>query len=77
MEKPFITRRVSAGSRVYYIDAHTDRKGQHYIAISEIPTGKPGAKRRRHRVFVHRENLDKFSKAIAEVAGQLKDDPKG
>lgn len=72
MEKPKFTKRVSGGTRLYYIDVHTDRKGADYITISEIPTDKNPARKERQRVFIHREDFDKFAKAFAEVANYIK-----
>lgn len=74
MDKPIISKRISAGTRVYYIDAHTDRKGQPYMSISEIPTDKSPGKKKRQRVFLHKENIEQFAQAFAEVADQIKND---
>lgn len=72
MEAPIISRCVSAKTRVYYIDAHVDRKGQHYISVSEIPKDKTPGKKERQRVFIHAENMDEFLSALSEVANQIK-----
>ena len=72
MEKPKFTKQVSGGTRLYYLDVHTDRKGASYITISEIPTDKNPARKERQRVFIHREDFDKFAKAFAEVADYVK-----
>lgn len=77
MDKPTISKRISAGTRVYYIDAHTDRKGQPYISISEIPTDKSPGKKKRQRIFLHAENVDQFAQAFAEVANHIKNDTQG
>lgn len=74
MDKPTISKRISAGTRVYYIDAHTDRKGQPYMSISEIPTDKSPGKKKRQRIFLHKENIEQFAQAFAEVADQIKND---
>ncbi|WP_304647408.1 DUF3276 family protein [uncultured Duncaniella sp.] len=74
MDKPKITRSVSAGTRVYYIDARVDRKGQHYLSISEIPTDKSPGRKKRQRIFLHAENIDMFARAFNEVANQIKND---
>lgn len=71
------TTRVSAGTRVYYFDARVDRKGQRYIAISEIPTERAPKDKKRQRIFVHAENIDAFIKALAEVRNHIKDEPNG
>lgn len=71
MEKPTISRQISAGTRIYYIDARVDRKGQRYISISEIPTDKSPGTKKRQRIFIHKENIALFAQAFAEVAGQI------
>ena len=76
MDKPIISRSISAGTRVYYIDVFNDRKGQPYISISEIPTNRSPGSKKRHRVFLHAENVDRFAEAFAEVANHIKNDSK-
>lgn len=73
MDKPTFTKQISAGTRVYYIDAHVDRKGQQYMAISEIPTDKSPGSKKRQRIFIHAENIEQFSHAFAEVAEKIKE----
>ena len=77
MEKPTKTVRVSAGSRIYYFDAHKDKKGQPYISISEIPRPRNPGKKERQRVFVHMEDLDKFASALSELVTHVKNGSEG
>lgn len=65
---------VSAGTRVYYVDVVSDKKGQRFISLSEIPTYLFPGKGKRQRIFIHRENVDKVVKALAVAATHLKDD---
>ena len=74
MDKPTISKRISAGTRVYYIDAHKDKKGQPYISISEIPVDRSPGKKERQRIFIHTEDIDKFAAAFAEVANHVKNE---
>ena len=74
MEQPIISKRISAGTRVYYFDARKDRKGQPYISISEIPTDRSPQSGKRQRIFIHMESMDKFAEAFAEVAAYIKND---
>lgn len=74
MEKPTKTVRVSAGTRIYYFDAHIDKKGQPYISISEVPVDRNPGKKARQRIFVHVEDIDKFAGAFAELANHIKND---
>lgn len=74
MENPFKTVCVSAGTRVYYFDAYKDGKGQSYISVSEIPVDRSPGKKQRQRIFIHGEDIDKFSAAFAEIADHIKND---
>lgn len=76
MNQPTKTIRVSAGTRIYYFDALTDKKEQPYLSISEIPTdSNPGNKKRR-RIFIHGEDFGKFAKAFNEIANHIKPEEK-
>lgn len=73
-KKPIHSKRVSAGTRVYYVDVHKDNKGQFYLAISEIPTDRKPGKKKRQRVFVHSRNMDKFMEALTDISTLIKND---
>lgn len=75
--KPISSQRISAGTRVYYIDVHADRKGQPYISISEIPTDKAPGKKKRQRIFVHAENVGKLAEALRVAADEIRNGFKG
>ncbi len=72
--KPQFTARVSAGPRLYYIDAFKDNNGRPFLSISEIPKGNSPVKTRRQRVFVHIEDLDAFGAAVADIIKKIKKD---
>lgn len=68
MDTALMSKKVSAGTRVYYMDAYTDRKGQPYLSISEIPTDSNPGNKQRKRIFVHRNNLRRFAEVFNEMA---------
>lgn len=72
MENPTKTVRVSAGTRIYYFDAHKDKKGQPYLSITEVPVDRSPGKKSRQRIFIHAEDIDKFAAAFAEIAKSIK-----
>lgn len=76
MNKPIISKRISAGTRVYYIDVHKDHKGQKFISMSEIPTDRMPGVKKRQRIFLYGENIEQFAKAFDEVAQFIKDEAK-
>lgn len=75
-KKPIFTKCISAGTRIYYMDVHKDKKGQPYISISEIPTSRNPGMKERQRIFVHLEDIPKFSDAFAEVVKHIMDNTK-
>lgn len=72
MDKPTFSKRVSGGTRIYYIDTHKDSKGEPYIVISEVPTDRSKGPRMRQRIFLHLEHLDEFQKALNAAIDNLK-----
>lgn len=72
MDKPTFSKRVSGGTRIYYIDTHKDSKGSPYIVISEVPTDRTKGPRKRQRIFLHPEHLDDFQAALNAAIDNLK-----
>lgn len=73
MEKePLLSVQMSTGTRVYYFDAHKDRKGKFYLAISEIPTDKKPGRKRRSKLFVHSNNLAHFVESLEKITDSIK-----
>lgn len=63
---------VKAGKRVYYIDVKRDRKGEYYISMTESKRLKDQGDAdhpmfEKHKIFLYREDLDKFQRAFNEV----------
>lgn len=75
--KPVSSRRICAGTRVYYLDVRRDSKKQPYVSISEIPTDTAPKNKRRQRIFIHSDKLDGFIQALSEVAEQIKNEAEG
>ncbi|MDE6229443.1 MAG: DUF3276 family protein [Muribaculaceae bacterium] len=65
---------VSAGTRVYYFDTNIDAKGQKYLSISEIPTDHSPSKKKRQRIFIHGDNIQRFVDALNEITSIMKND---
>ncbi len=67
------SRTVKAGKRIYYIDVKRNRKDELYLAITEskkVIEGLDPATQRvnfeKHKIFVYREDFDKFLASIVE-----------
>lgn len=68
------TVRVSAGTRIYYFDARTDKKGQPYISIAEVPVDRSPGVKKRQRIFIHTEDIGKFADAFDELAKHIRNE---
>lgn len=68
----YYTRRVKAGQRYYYVDAKKDSKGNDYIVLTESKNADPNGKIERHRIFIYREDFEKFQDALADVISFVK-----
>ncbi|MCM1337743.1 MAG: DUF3276 family protein [Candidatus Amulumruptor caecigallinarius] len=68
--KPIYSKRISAGTRVYYLDVLKDKNGKSYISISEIPTSRSPQKKRQ-RIFVYQENLEAFKEALGDISDRI------
>lgn len=67
------SRTVKAGRRVYYVDVKQDRRGGYYVSITESKRVRDGVDGQnpvfeKHKIFLYREDLQKFMEAFAEVA---------
>lgn len=76
MLNPKFSKRISAGTRVYYIDVNTDTKGQEYLTLTEIPVEKSlpdGVKKqKRQRIFIHANNAESVLKVLTEAVNHIK-----
>lgn len=67
--KPKFTKKVSAGTRVYYMDVRTDTQGHEYVTITEQSVDKE--RPRRSTIFVHPEDMPAVMAAMEEVAARV------
>lgn len=64
---------VKAGKRIYYFDVKQSRNGDRYLAITEskkIVTGpeeNPTVTFEKHKVFLYREDFEKFQDALVRA----------
>ena len=67
------SKSVKAGKRIYYIDVKRDRHEELYLSITESKRVKDGTEELRpvfekHKIFLYREDLEKFLGACNEAA---------
>lgn len=62
---------IPSGTRVYYIDLREDTKGGKYITLTEIPTKDKHSKKKRARIFIHENHLDRIVKGLMEINDEI------
>ncbi len=66
------SEKVRAGRRVYFFDIKPTRSGDYYLVITEKKkTGDDGANEK-HRIFLYKEDLNKFVTAITKASDFMK-----
>ncbi len=69
--------KVKAGRRKYYFDIKPTKSGDYYLVITESKWSgnEESASREKHRIFLYKEDLNKFGKevnnAIEHIKGKL------
>ena len=61
---------VRAGKRTYFFDVKTTRQNEHYITVTEskkIFEDNGGAHFEKHKIFLYKEDFEKFMDAFDEV----------
>lgn len=67
------SKAVKAGKRIYYLDAKRNRSGNMYLTITESKKIINGTDENaqvtfeKHKIFLYREDFDKFRNALNEV----------
>ena len=74
------SRTVKAGRRVYYVDVKQDRRGGFYVSVTESKRVRDGQEGQppvfeKHKIFLYREDLEKFIEAFTAAADFAKSQP--
>lgn len=70
------SKRVRAGKRTYFFDVKSTRANDFYITITEsrrYPQGD-GFAYEKHKMFLYKEDFDKFVEALHEAVDHVKHD---
>ena len=68
------SKRVRAGKRTYFFDVKSTRTNDYYLTITESrrhPQGE-GFIYEKHKLFLYKEDFDKFLEAIQETVEHVK-----
>jgi len=70
------SERVKAGKRTYFFDVKTTRSNDYYLTITESKK-KPkdgGFYYEKHKIFLYKEDFNKFTDALNTVVNHVKDE---
>lgn len=73
------SRTVKAGKRIYYLDVKRNRNGDLFLALTESKKKVSGSPENpdisfeKHKIFLYSEDLSKFTEALADVIGYIKE----
>lgn len=65
---------VKAGKRTYFIDIKTTKGNDHFITITESKKVNVDGKEsfQKHKIFLYKEDFDKFSEGLIETIERAK-----
>ena len=67
------SKRVRAGRRTYYFDIKSTKTNDYYVTITERKQ-KDEATSEKYKIFLYKEDLNKFLKALTETVDYIKED---
>ena len=68
------SQRVRAGKRTYFFDIKSTRSNDYYLTITESKRRykDEGYFYEKHKIFLYKEDFDKFLEALKETIGHVK-----
>jgi hypothetical protein len=69
------SKKIRAGKRrTYFIDVKTTKGDDYYLSITESKKRFEGEGYERHKIFIYKEDFNKFLKAMQEAVDYIKTD---
>lgn len=68
------SKKVRAGKRTYFFDVKTTRSDDYYITITESKRRFEDGGYVKHKIFLYKEDFNKFSEAFTETVNYVKSD---
>ncbi|MDI9357967.1 MAG: DUF3276 family protein [Phycisphaerales bacterium] len=70
---PIFSKKVRAGKkRTYFFDVKTTRSNDYFLTITESIKKLDGEGYERHKIFLYKEDFNKFTQAFNEVINHIK-----
>ncbi len=68
------SKKVRAGKRTYFFDVKTTRGEDYYLVITESKKRYEDDGYVKHKIFLYKEDFNKFSEAFTETVNYVKSD---
>ena len=68
------SKRVRAGKRTYFFDVKTTKGNDYYITITESKKRFDDGNYVKHKIFLYKEDFNKFMEAFTETVNFVKSD---
>lgn len=66
------SKKVRAGKRTYFFDVKSTRSGDYYVTITESKKRMEDGVFVKHKIFLYKEDFEKFSEGLGEVVEYIK-----
>lgn len=68
------SKKVKAGKRTYFFDVKATRANDYYLTITESKKqfDDEGSRYEKHKIFLYKEDLNKFLEALQSTADHIK-----
>ncbi len=68
------SKKVKAGKRTYFFDVKATRANDYYLTITESKKqyNDEGSRYEKHKIFLYKEDLNKFLEALQSTAEHIK-----
>ena len=68
------SKRIKAGKRTYFFDVKVTRGNDYYVTITESKRKQGGYGYSKHKIFLYKEDFNKFLNGLNEVIDYVKTD---
>ena len=73
-KEEIFSKRVRAGKRTYFFDVKETRSSDYYITITESTKKSEDGMYDKHKLFLYKEDFNKFSDAFNETMNYVKEE---
>lgn len=68
------SKKIRAGKRTYFFDVKATRGNDYYLIITESKRGFEDGQFVKHKIFLYKEDFNKFLSGLSETIGHVKEE---